>query len=217
MMRLLLKLTASIFFVPLLLSCNSGSKKEKKESEIAYTEYDQYVTDFEKDSLSETELRAMQDDSVSWAQMQQTRAENYQALRQRVEQYNDKYEPEEQEEIQDLKDRYNVANENRRRKQLEASHRYKLRRQLLGMEIQQDDLSDLAPESIAATYERFIAGVTQNATQYETRDWNLIEGWWSALNSRYIAVEKDLGQEARGSIEKAKARYQEIRKETASR
>ncbi len=201
---------------PLMLSCSGDGNNAKNESTTAYTDYENFVSDFEQDSLSEVELRAMQEDTISWAQMKENQAQEYKQMRQRVEQNNASYEPEQQEEIQDLDERYNAAITKREQQYKDASHRYRLRNQLLGLKIKKDDLSDLTQEDIASTYERFAGTVAENAGTYEAREWNLIEGWWSALNSRYSTLEKDLPQQAKRTIEKAQAQYKEVREKHAS-
>ncbi|WP_161891077.1 hypothetical protein [Pontibacter russatus] len=205
-------------FMPLLLSCNGEENGETAESDTAFTEYETLVTDLEEDTLSETEMRAMTDadfDSTAWAKLTAEKEQQHKQKRQAVEQHLDHYAPERQQEIQDLEERYTVAMENREREYEEASHRYLLRRELLGVAIQKDDLSDIAPAEIANTYQRFVENVAEGAENLETRDWNLIEGWWIALDNRYRTLEADLDEEARTAIAQAEARYKEIRQQYA--
>lgn len=205
--------------LPLLLSCSSQGNEQTAENDTTFTEYRDLVTDFEEDTLSEVELRAMRDsdiDSATWANITAEREQQYEQKRQVVEQNIDQYPPERQQEIGDLDERYSLAMENRERQYGEASHRYKLRQQLLGIEINEDDLSDIAPEEMANTYQRFVENVAEDAKNYETRDWNLIEGWWSSLGSRYRSLETDLDQQSRTAIAQAQERYTEIRQQYAS-
>ncbi|GAA4430907.1 hypothetical protein GCM10023188_18000 [Pontibacter saemangeumensis] len=204
---------------PLLFSCNSGGNDQAAKSDAAYTEYRDLVTDFEEDTLSEVELRAMRGsdiDSARWAALTAEREQQYEQKRQAVEQDLDQYPPERKQEIQDLDDRYKRAMETREKQYEEASHRYKLRQQLLGIEIEEDDLSDIVPEEMATTYKRFVDNVAEEAGKFEERDWNLVEGWWSSLGSRYRSIEPNLDQQARTAIEQAQNRYKEIRQQYAS-
>ena len=204
--------------LPLLLSCGSEGNGEMAESDTAFTEYETLVTDFEEDTLSEVELRAMTDadfDSTTWAKLTAEKEQEYEQKRQAVEQHLDHYSPERQQEIQGLEERYTLAMENREREYEEASHRYLLRKELLGIAIKKDDLSDIAPADVADTYQRFVENVAEDTENFETRDWNLIEGWWIALDNRYRTLEADLDEEARAVIAQAEERYKEIRQQYA--
>jgi len=214
-----IKSTLLIISLPLLLSCNSEGSEEVTESDTAYTDYENFVTQFEEDTLTEVELQAMQqaeNDSTSWAEMKAARQQQFEQRRQAVDQNLNEYDEERRNEIQDLGKRYDLANQKQEQKFQEASRRYKLREQLLGIAIRKDDLSDVTPENMASTYQQFVNTVAENGARYEARDWNLIEGWWSSLNSRYRNIENDLSQQTRQDIQQAQSRYKEVRQQYVS-
>ncbi|TPE43253.1 hypothetical protein [Pontibacter mangrovi] len=197
----------------LLLSCNGQSN----ETEQALTEYRDYISEFEQDSLSETELRALQqseNDSTAWATEKKNLQEVYDRRRDRLEKSMDNLSPEQRDEADQLEQRYNNALEKREQTYKDASHRYKLRHQLLGMEIQEDDMSDVTVENIGETYQRFVSELGKDAEKYEERDWNLVEGWWNALNSRYRAVEGELQTATKKTVQEAQQKYREIHAKT---
>jgi type IV secretory pathway VirB10-like protein len=200
----------------LMFSCSSEGNRETAGNETSYDSYRTFVTNFEQDSQSETELRAMQQepkDSAEWeamkAEMQQQHKEHRQAVEQHMQQYN----PTERKEIEDLEKRFDHAVQTRERQHKEISHRYNLRQQLLGIDVSEDDLSGIAPDEMARTYQRFVNKVAENGKSFENRDWELIEGWWSALNSRYRSLQKDMQPETRSRIEKDQKRYTELRQQ----
>lgn len=204
--------------LPFMVSCGSEGTEQATENDTAFTEYQNLVTDFEEDTLSEVEMRAMTDtdfDSATWAEITAEREQQYEQKRQAVVQNSDQYTPERQQEIPDLEARYNKALENRERQYAEVSHRYRLRRQLLGIKVKKDDLSDIELEEMDNTYQQFVEKVAESAENFESRDWNLIEGWWSALGIRYRSLGADLGQQSRTAIAQAEARYKEVRQQYA--
>lgn len=200
--------------LPLLVCCNTDNNRETVETDAAFDDYRTFVTDFEQDSLTETELRAMESetyDSSEWAAMKEERQQQFNQRLQAVEQNQDAYSEEQRQEIEDLENRYNTSVATRDQQYEEASRRYRLRRELLGLEISQDDLSDITQENIAATYQRFVDTVANNGQRYNGRDWDMIEGWWTSLNNRYRSLQGELPQQARSTIEQTQARYQELR------
>ncbi|WP_460923704.1 hypothetical protein [Pontibacter brevis] len=208
-----LKLIAAAICLPLLVSCNTDNNQET-ETDAAYEDYRTFVTDFEGDSLTETEIRAIESetyDSTEWAAMKENMQQQFNQRLQAVNQNQDQYTEEQRREVQDLENRYNRAIERREQQYEEASRRYRLRRDLLGLEIKNDDLSDITQEDLANTYQRFVDRIAENGQQYEGRDWDLIEGWWSSLNTRYRNLQDALSQQARTTIEQAQARYRDLR------
>ncbi|GAB3534756.1 hypothetical protein GCM10027443_22360 [Pontibacter brevis] len=197
----------------MLVSCNTDNNQET-ETDAAYEDYRTFVTDFEGDSLTETEIRAIESetyDSTEWAAMKENMQQQFNQRLQAVNQNQDQYTEEQRREVQDLENRYNRAIERREQQYEEASRRYRLRRDLLGLEIKNDDLSDITQEDLANTYQRFVDRIAENGQQYEGRDWDLIEGWWSSLNTRYRNLQDALSQQARTTIEQAQARYRDLR------
>ncbi|MDX5436192.1 MAG: hypothetical protein LPK03_03315 [Pontibacter sp.] len=206
----------SLAFCALLASCDNQNAETAAENEEALTAYRDYVTEFESDSLSEVEMRAMQqaaEDSMSWEQKKANLQERYNERRERVEKSLEELTQEQQTEVQQLDERYNRALMTREQQYQDASHRYRLRRDLLGLKVRNDDLSDITAENVVPTYEGFVEALNSNATAYDTRDWQLIEGWWSALNSRYRTLEGNLSTQMKNNVQQAQNRYQDIRQQ----
>lgn len=206
----------SLAFCALLVSCGNQNSETAAENEEALTAYRDYVTEFESDSLSEVEMRAMQqaaEDSIPWEKEKANLQEMYNERRERVETNLEELTPEQQTEVQQLDERYNRALQTREQQYEDASHRYRLRRDLLGLKVQNDDLSEITAENIVPTYERFVSTLSGNTTAYNTRDWQLIEGWWSALNSRYRTLESNLSAQMKNNVQQAQNRYIEIRQQ----
>lgn len=200
--------------LPLLVSCNTEEDRQTTESDVAFEDYRTFVTDFERDSLTDVELRALQEetyDSAEWERMKEERQQEFNQRLQAVEQNQDQFSAERREEIRDLESRYNIALERRGQQYADASRRYRLRRELLGVEVRKDDLSDIEQDDLAPTYQRFVDTVAANGQRFEGRDWDLIEGWWVSLNNRYRTLQDQLPQQARNTIEQAQARYRELR------
>ncbi|MBC5992155.1 hypothetical protein [Pontibacter cellulosilyticus] len=204
----------SICFL-LLLSCNNNEANE--ESEIAYTEYKDYVTQTEAEAnaeLSETEMRAMRksvQDSTLWQTESAELMQEYDTREKRVRNNIDTYDEARRAEIEDLDARYNMAIENRERKYQEVSRRYKLREDLVGLPISADDLTAISATELAPTYTRFVDTLEDRVNEFETNEWNLIEGWWIALNNRKNALEGELSADAKRTIDNATAQYKQIR------
>ncbi|WP_299759607.1 hypothetical protein [uncultured Pontibacter sp.] len=198
----------------LLVSCNGQDAEQTAATEQAITDYRDFVTGFEQDSLSVTKLRAMQqaeNDSVSWEEEKENLQNEYEEQRSRLEASRQSFSAEQRAEADQLDQRYNNALEKRGQQYQDASHRYKLRKELLGLEIQSDDLSEITAGNIAETYTRFTSKVQENTDKYENRDWLLVDGWWSALNSRYRTLEANLSASVKRTIQQAQSQYKEIR------
>ena len=199
----------------LLISCNNNEANE--EAELAYTEYKDYVTEAETEAnteLSETEMRAMRksvQDSTLWQTESTELMQEYDLREKKVRDYIDTYDEAKRAEIDDLDARYKTATEKRQLKYEEASRRYKLREDLVGLPISADDLTAISAAELAPTYTRFVDRLEDKADEFETNEWNLVEGWWIALNNRKNALEAELSADAKRTIEKATAKYTQIR------
>ncbi|WP_162052366.1 hypothetical protein [Pontibacter pamirensis] len=200
--------------LPLLISCNSENEQQTAETDVVYEDYQTFVTDIERESLTETELRAIESetyDSAEWEAMKENMQQQFNQRLQAVEQNQDQYSEEQRQEILDLENRYNQAVERRGQQYDDANRRYRLRRELLGVEITQNDLSEITQNNIAETYQRFVDTVAENGQNYEGRDWEMVEGWWTSLNNRYRSLQAEIPQQTTITIEQAQERYRELR------
>lgn len=198
-----------------LFSCDGQRAETAAEGEQAMTEYRNYVTEFEQDSLTETEMRALEqsaEDDSRWETEKLNLQEMYNERREVVQNLED-LDENERAEVEALDQRYNQALQRREQQYEEVNRRKTLRRDLLGLEIKNLDMSDVTAVNISNVYDRFITTLSENVGQYEQRDWNQIEGWWNSLNNRYRAIEGELQSPVKNSIQQAQNRYLQIRKE----
>lgn len=189
-----------------LLSSCSTDNNTANESEKVYQEYKAFVTEFERDTVVlESDLDG------NWETHTDSLRAAFATHKSNVTAHLDNYEAERREEVNAFDDRFEVALEERQKKHDEISHRYKMRRELLGMEVSEDDMSSITAENIAATYEHFLNTLGNNLANYSAKDWNLIEGWWSALENRRQTLNEELQPEDQKTIAKHQETYQQLR------
>lgn len=205
----------------LLIFSACGENQSEQEQETAFQDYRNFVTQVERDAgaefsdteLTELERRAMQQaegDTTWWRSETAAIQQQYDEHRRRLEPNLQNYDEARQKEIADLEQRYNRASQQQEEKYRDISRRYALRRQLLGMEVETDDFSNVDQRNIADTYQRFVNRVENNKENFDDRDWELIEGWWVTLNNRKRAVEDNLNRSAVSTIEQAQQRYRQV-------
>lgn len=199
----------------LIVAC--GNQEETKEADAAFTDYREFVAAAENDAnreYSETEIRAIRQslaDTSSWQKEAAERQQKYQEKIKRVRDNFSSYNETRQAEINDLEARYNVATEKQEKKYRDISHRYKLREELLGLPVNADDLTSLSAAELTTTYKMFVDKLESKAGELEKADWNLVEGWWIALNTRKTALESQLSADANRTIAELTEKYREIR------
>lgn len=200
---LLFMLSSSIIFI----SCNSENSASD-ESEKAYQDYKNFVTQVESDTVvDEIDL------GNTWKIDTDTLQMLYDRYKNSASEHTGNYTPERLEEVNAFDDRVNVAFEKRQKKYEDVSHRYELRKKMLGMEVSEDDMSEITATNIAATYTNFVTTLENNQEEYDMQDWQLIEGWWIALQNRRRAVDNDLQASDQQTINKLQETYQRIRSE----
>ncbi|MBW7467878.1 phosphopantetheine adenylyltransferase [Pontibacter aydingkolensis] len=203
----------------LLISCDNRQTNE--EADQAFTNYKEFVTTAEMDAdteYSETELRAMRksvQDSTLWQTESAELMQQYEDREKKVRDNFSSYDEARQAEIEDLDTRYNAAVAKRENKYKEASRRYKLREEILGLPISADDMSAITAEELAPTYHRFVENLERRATNLNKADWDLVEGWWVTLNNRKRTLEAQLSTESKGTIQQATDKYLDIRKKSS--
>lgn len=212
----------NIFLAVCLLTFISCTDEEaKQERDQALNDYRDFVTQVEEDAnreYSEVELRAMEqaaEDNSRWETESAEVMQQYDDRKRKVVQNIDLYDEAEQQEFQELEDRYNKAYEKQKQKYQDVSRRYMLRKDLLGLQISSDDMSTLTAKDLPETYERFVQNLEPKAAELEGRDWELVEGWWVALNNRKRTLEKELSASAKATIDRATEQYKEIRESSA--
>ncbi|WP_125185336.1 hypothetical protein [Botryobacter ruber] len=167
----------------LSFSCSGSEEKNKiPEGEQAYNEFRSFVVATEEDAESEEQID-IKDTTIARQEIDSLRSQ-YDTLTLRVDKYVTQYIPPQREELLDLRERFKSAVDKKKQKNEEASRRYELRRKLLGIEISSDDLTEITPANIKTVYLNFVNTVSQEMSAYSESDWQLIEGFWNALNNR---------------------------------
>ncbi len=199
-----------------LVACNNQPQENSQDNEQAFKEFSEFVTKAEDKAnteYNETVLRAMRKadrDSSAWQTETAELMQEYESKKKKVEDNLSSYDAKQQEEFRDLDNRYNLALEKQKSKDQEISHRYKLRNELLGLPVTADDMSNITADELAGTYQRFIQKLTDRSIEIKDTDWNLIKGWWNALNNRKNELESKLPADAKNKINQATKEYQAI-------
>lgn len=199
-----------------LVACNNQTQENSQDNEQAFKEFSEFVTKAEDKAnteYNETVLRAMRKadrDSSAWQTETAELMQEYESKKKKVEDNLSSYDAKQQEEFRDLDNRYNLALEKQKSKDQEISHRYKLRNELLGLPVTADDMSNITADELAGTYQRFIQKLTDRSIEIKDADWNLIKGWWNALNNRKNELESKLSADAKNKINQATKEYQAL-------
>ncbi|WP_299990601.1 hypothetical protein [uncultured Pontibacter sp.] len=205
MQRTILSLLLTIF-----LSGVSCADKEQNQSdtgkESAYQEYREFVLATEQQANSNDQSSLQE-----WDGEVRELKESYLTHESRIMQYSDAYEPERREEIEELRRRYDAAIQKLQERHEDVSRRYQLRQEMLGIDVESDDLSEITTANLAATYQHFVNTLDQNKAQYSGRDWEMIEGWWNALQNRTKELAQSLSPADRSAIAESEKRYLQIR------
>ena len=214
-MKIKLLHTLVIAATSLLLACNG--QQENEENEQAFTEYKTFVTETENRAnteLTETEARAMRQSAMDTSLWQKESAElnqDFESRKNRVDANLDSYDEARRKEIADLEQRYNVAVKKQEEKYRNVSRRYRLRSDLLGLPVNADDMSSINAAALPGVYERFVERLNGEAENLEQSDWEMVEGWWLALNNRRNELQGQLNTNATATINRASEKYEEIR------
>lgn len=209
-----------LYFILLILFAACSQPQENAEANQALEDYQAYVTKAEELATVEptdAELKAYEQetsDSLQWQQALDQQKQAYESRKQKVQDNRNAYDQATQREIDELDMRYQQAVRQKQNTYQEASYRYKLRNELLGMPVSADDMSNFTEENIATVHERFVSNISEkeNLTQ---RDWNLIEGWWLALDDRRRSLEDRLSEDAKQKIAIAARQYAALRTEAS--
>ncbi len=189
----------------LVVSCNTENGAAD-ESELAYQDYKNFVAQVEKDTVV-TEI----DLGNTWEMDTDTLQMLYDKYQKSANEKMDNYDPERQEEVKAFAGRLAIATKKRQEKYNEVSHRYELRKKIMGMEVSEDDMSQITAANLVSTYQHFISTLQSNLKDYEMRDWQLIEGWWNALNNRRQAVSSELQPSDLETISELEKMYRQLK------
>lgn len=207
-------------FVYTLVAC--GPEESKKDTEQAFTEYRDFVAETEADAateLSEIELRAMRKSVMDTSLWQTETAElqqQYEAREKSVRDNFESYDEARKKEIEELDTRYNAALQKREQRYKEVSRRYRLREDLLGMPVSADDMSGITASELPNVYTRFVEKLEALAVELNAKEWDLVKGWWAALENRKSELQSELTPDSKKSIQQAAEKYLNIRKNFAA-
>ena len=197
------------FSLALLFFCSCNGDRDNTNQE-ALQNYKNFVTQVEKDTARA--MNGSEPDSI-WLTRTNTLLLQHDSLENQALVAKDYYSPEQEQEFEDLGNRFEEAEGKIKVKQEEISKRYKMRKDMLGLKVQTDDMSVLTAADLAPTYKHFVEQVNANYKNYTYTDWQLIEGWWNALSNRAEGLAKELTPEAQSEIEAARNEYIRIRKD----
>lgn len=198
-------------FCTLLISCNTDNKKVD-ESELAYQDYRAFVTDIEQDTVvTESDL------AYDWNSQTDSLRSTFDTHKNNITNHLTNYDAERREEVNSFDERLEVAFEDRQKRYEDVSYRYKFRKEMLNMEVSEDDMSSIDASNIVATYEHFVNKVKANQADYTKRDWEYLEGWWNGLQNRRQAVSSKLKQEDLTRMNKLQETYQQLRQQAITR
>lgn len=191
----------------LLVSCRTDDKSTDS-NEQAYLDYKNFVTQVESDTVvNESDL------GTAWESRTDSLIQESERHRKGMVDRLDGYEAERREEVNAFDERLQAAFEERQRKYDEVSYRYKLRREMLNMEVSEDDMSNINASNIADTYEHFLSTLRDKLPDFTAKDWELTEGWWSALRNRRQEISNEISQADQQRIDKQQEAYRKIREE----
>lgn len=199
--RILLLLICST----LLYACKTDDKSSE-EHEQAYQDYKAFVAEVERDTIvTESDL------GEAW----KSRTDSLQQLSERhrkgITSHLEGYDAERREEVNAFDERLQVAFEERQRNYDEVSYRYKLRREMLNMDVSEDDMSNIKADNIAATYEHFVSTLNNKLPDFNARDWELVEGWWNALDNRRQELSNEISPSDQERIARQRETYLQVR------
>ncbi|MCC9137750.1 hypothetical protein ACFSKU_02420 [Pontibacter silvestris] len=196
--------TAIALIIITVAACNSNGSQQ--EGETAFQEYEAFVTQVERDTSAD--VTAI--DSSAWNKSTQELQQEFDQHTENMEVYLESFKPERREEVRNLMQRYDQAFERRQQNYEEVSRRYKLRKEMLGVEVNSDDLNNIKAQDLPETYQQFVNALDDRKENLDSRDWEIVEGLWSALNNRKRSLENELDQSARNTIEQQQKKFLEI-------
>lgn len=194
----------------LAFSCGSpGTEQATVEADQAYDELRLFVTE---QDLTDIEGRENYED-VEYEQLMAARAAEYERLLSLAERAVDPADEVRRQQLAELKSRYHTISDRYTADYLAYNRRRDIRQNLLGVSTERDDLSGITAAELPNKYQMFVNLVEENRPAYTEVDWDVVEGLWSALESRRQDLETNLSRTARNQIEQARNRFQSIREE----
>jgi hypothetical protein len=179
------------------------------EADQAYEELRLFVTEQDR-----TNIESREDfDDVEYERLMAARAARYDTLRTRIDRYQDQMDEARRQEIAVLRSQYDTAEARNTRAYLAHARQRQLRQDLLGATTGQTDLGGLTASELPARYQMFVNRVEENRSAYTKADWQVVEGLWTALETRRQQLEAGLNRPARNDIERARNRFQSLQKE----
>lgn len=179
------------------------------EADQAFEEFRLFVTEQDR-----TNIEGREDfEDVEYERLMAARAARYDSLQARLDRNMDRVDETRRQEITVLRSQYDTLQARDTREYRAYLRRRDIRQNLLGVSTERDDLSGITASELPSRYQMFVNRVEENRPTYTEADWDVVEGLWSALETRRQQVGADLNHPARNDIERARNRFQSIRKE----
>lgn len=201
----------ALLFMGLLatqVSCSSSDRKEAgNESETAYNDFKNYVTNVENSTASASDSM-----EADWETASANARSEYDAKVAAMDQYSTEYDESRRQEIDQLKSRYNAYWESRN-----LQHQAQLNATGTNMSgglaatYDASAAAAMEPMKVRLAYENFVEYVRTNRDSFSKADWQAAENYFNALDNRKNAVQSQLSDKDKYEIGKAKAKYTALR------
>ncbi|CAN5911811.1 hypothetical protein BH24BAC1_BH24BAC1_09840 [soil metagenome] len=199
-----------ILAITFVFSCGRPANDQATvEADQTYEEFRLFVTEQDRTNIEGRE--GFED--VEYERLMAARAARYDSLQARLDRNLDRVDESRRQEIAVLRSQYDTIQTSNTRAYKAYIRRRDIRQNLLGVSTERDDLSGIIASELSSRYQMFVNRVEENRPTYTEEDWEVVEGLWSALETRRQQVEADLNRPARNDIERARNRYLSIREE----
>lgn len=207
----MLRYITLLISIPILFFSCSRENNSGREADQAYQDFREFVAEIEKDTSDNANLS-----EAEWEKEASRLQDESKKHQNKVNRHKDTYTIEQHEEVNGLQERFKLAYENMQKVYDDAGRRYRLRQDMLGSEVETDDLHNITPDNITATYQKLIATLEDNKDIYTPRDWEHIDGWWNALNKRKDEIDPQLKPADRTMIAEKQKEYSTLRRGTGT-
>jgi exonuclease VII large subunit len=196
--------------ITFVFSCGRPANDQATvEADQAHEEFRLFVTEQDRTNIEGRE--GFED--MEYERLMAARAARYDSLQARLDRNLDRVDETRRQEIAVLRSQYDTIQAKNTRAYRAYIRRRDIRQNLLGVSTERDDLSGIIASELPSRYQMFVNRVEENRPTYTEEDWEVVEGLWSALETRRQQVEADLNRPARNDIERARNRYLSIREE----
>ncbi|KAA5544773.1 DUF6565 domain-containing protein [Adhaeribacter rhizoryzae] len=194
------------------ISCTSTKQQEiSAASEEAFSDFKNYVASVEN-SVSDEVIDA----ADKWREATANIETTYKEKESKLELYADKWNEERKAEIASLKNRYKTF-----REQQESAREARLASKAqmsatstnggVAADFNTTSISLMPATSVRVAFENFVSRLQENKDSYTKEDWQTINAFYAALETRREAIEDQLTSNDKYEIAKAKTKYAAIK------